>query len=250
MSVTYLIVDDEPPGRANLRMAMESYPDWQLAAECESAATAHGVLATTAIDAIFLDIQMPRESGLALARELSRMPAPPLIIFVTAYNAYAVDAFEVHALDYLLKPIDDRRLAQTVERASQMLRYRQSDGYGNALRSYMDFAPERHIDAISVRSVGYIEQIRVCDVLWLQAAGNYVELHLASRKVLHRIPLSRLEPLLNPDDFLRVHRAAIVRRDQVMRLSVVGDGRYLLTLRCGAQVAVSERHIDALKACM
>lgn len=208
------------------------------------------MLATTAIDAIFLDIQMPRESGLALARELSRMPAPPLIIFVTAYNAYAVDAFEVHALDYLLKPIDDRRLAQTVERAAQMLRYRQWDGYGNALRSYMDFAPERHIDAISVRSVGYIEQIRVCDVLWLQAAGNYVELHLASRKVLHRIPLSRLEPLLNPDDFLRVHRAAIVRRDQVMRLSVVGDGRYLLTLRCGAQVAVSERHIDALKACM
>ncbi|GJJ02872.1 DNA-binding response regulator [Duganella rhizosphaerae] len=250
MPVTYIIVDDEPPGRANLRLAMESCPDWHLLAECESAIAARNVLATASVDVIFLDIQMPRETGLALARELSRLPAPPLIIFVTAFNAYAVDAFEVHALDYLLKPIDDRRLAQTVERAAQMLRYRQPEGYGNALRGYVDFAPDRYPAAISVRSIGYIEQIRVADVLWLQSAGNYVELHLASRKVLHRIPLSRLESLLRPDDFLRVHRAAIVRRDQIKRLSVVGDGRYLLTLRCDAQVPVSERYVDALKACM
>lgn len=250
MPVTYIIVDDEPPGRANLRLAMEPYPDWQLLAECDSAAAARSTLAAGGVDVIFLDIQMPRETGLALARELSRLPAPPLIIFVTAFNAYAVDAFEVHALDYLLKPVDDRRLAQTVERAAHMLRYRQSEGYGEALRGYIDFVPDRYLDALSVRSIGYIEQIRVADVLWLQSAGNYVELHLASRKVLHRIPLSRLEPLLNPDDFLRVHRAAIVRRDQISRLSIVGDGRYLLTLRCDAQVPVSERYVDNLKACM
>lgn len=250
MPVTYIIVDDEPLGRANLRLAMEAYPHWRLLAECDSAAAACGVLATAAVDTIFLDIQMPRETGLALARELSRLPAPPLIIFVTAFNAYAVDAFEVHALDYLLKPVDDSRLAQTVERAALMLRYRQAEGYGNALRGYVDFAPERYLDTISVRSIGYIEQIRVADVLWLQSAGNYVELHLASRKVLHRIPLSRLEPLLRPGDFLRVHRAAVVRRDQVQRLSIVGDGRYLLTLRCAAQVPVSERYLDAVKACI
>lgn len=250
MPVTYIIVDDEPPGRANLRLAMDAYPDWRLLAECDSAAAARSALAAGGIDVIFLDIQMPRETGLALARELSRLPAPPLIIFVTAFNAYAVDAFEVNALDYLLKPVDDRRLAQTVERAAHMLRYRQSEGYGEALRGYIDFAPDRYLDAISVRSIGYIEQIRVADVLWLQSAGNYVELHLASRKVLHRIPLSRLEPLLNPDDFLRVHRAAIVRRDQISRLSIVGDCRYLLTLRCDAQVPVSERYVDAVKACM
>src|SRR5471032_295560 len=117
MPVTYIIVDDESPGRANLRLAMGSHPDWQLLAECDSAAAARNVLATSSVDAIFLDIQMPRETGLAMARELSRLPAPPLIIFVTAFNTYAVDAFEVHALDYLLKPIDDRRLAQTVERS-------------------------------------------------------------------------------------------------------------------------------------
>lgn len=250
MPVSYIIVDDEQPGRTNLRLALGSYPDWHLLAECDSTAAARNFLAATDVDVIFLDIQMPRENGIAMARELSRLRVPPLIIFVTAFNAHAVDAFEVHALDYLLKPIDDARLAQTVVRASQMLRYRQSEGYGNALRSYVDSECMQYLEVISVRSVGYIEQIRVRDLLWLQSAGNYVELHLASRKVLHRMPLSRLEPRLKPADFLRVHRATIVRRDQIKCLSVVGDGRYLLTLCCQAEVAVSERYIDALRACM
>ncbi|MES2070088.1 MAG: LytTR family DNA-binding domain-containing protein [Pseudomonadota bacterium] len=245
-----MIVDDEQPGRTNLRLALASYPDWRLLAECDSTAAARDFLAAADVDVIFLDIQMPRENGIALARELSRLRLPPLIIFVTAFNLHAVDAFEVHALDYLLKPVDDARLAQTVARASLMLRYRQSEAYGNALRSYVGSERTQHIEVINVRSVGHIEQIRVRDILWLQSAGNYVELHLASRRVLHRLPLSRLEPLLKPDDFLRIHRATIVRRDQIKRLSVVGDGRYLLTLCCEAQVAVSERYVDALRACM
>lgn len=248
--IDYLIVDDEAPGRTNLRLALAAHPGWRLQAECASAAAARSALAQAAVDVIFLDIQMPYESGLALARELSRLAAPPLIIFVTAYNAHALDAFEVHALDYLLKPIDDQRLAQALERAAAMLHYRQHEGYRNALRNYAGAAQERYADTLSVRSVGHIEQIKVADILWLQSAGNYVELHLAARTVLHRMPLSRLEQLLRPEDFLRVHRTAIVRRVQIQRLSVVGDGRYALTLACGAQLAVSERHVSELKACL
>jgi two-component system LytT family response regulator len=245
-----MIVDDEEPGRVNLRLALASHPAWSLVAECDSAAAARDVLAAKEVDVIFMDIQMPKVSGLDLAREISRMREPPLIIFVTAFSIHAVDAFEVHAMDYLLKPLDDARLAQAVERAGAMLRHRQREAYGHALRDYVNAAGSQYAERISVRSVGRIEQILVQDILWIESAGNYVELHLASRTVLHRIPFGRLETLLPPEDFLRVHRGAIVRRDQFERLDAGGDGNYRLTLRCGAVVAVSERHVGALKACM
>jgi two-component system LytT family response regulator len=253
MTVRYLIVDDEAPSRANLRLALAAHPDWLLVAECDGAAAARAALAAHDIDVIFLDIQMPVESGLVLAREVSRLREPPLIVFATAYSEHAVDAFEVHALDYLLKPVNDARLAQTVERIGAMLGQRQREAYGVALRDYVDAdagdTVER-LERINVRSVGRIEQVRVDEILWVESAGNYVELHLEGRTVLHRITLNRLEALLAPGDFLRVHRSAIVRRSQIARLETVGDGSYRLTLRCGATVAVSERYLTALKSAM
>jgi two-component system LytT family response regulator len=248
MTVRYLIVDDEPPGRANLRLALGAHPDWLLVAECDGTAAARTVLAAQEVDVIFLDIQMPAESGLVLAREISRLRAPPLIVFVTAYSEHAIDAFEVHALDYLLKPLNDARLAQTVERIGAMLGQRQREAYGAALRDYVDAGAR--LERINVRSVGRIEQILVADILWIESAGNYVELHLAGRTVLHRITLNRIETLLAPADFLRVHRGAIVRRSEIARLDTVGDGSYRLTLRCGATVAVSERYLGALRSAM
>lgn len=252
MTVRYLIVDDEAPSRANLRLALGAHPDWLLAGECDGTAAARMALAAQDVDVIFLDIQMPAESGLVLAREISRLSAPPLIVFVTAYSEHAVDAFEVHALDYLLKPLNDARLAQTVERIGAMLGQRQREAYGAALRDYVDAGTDRKavVERINVRSVGRIEQILVADILWIESAGNYVELHLAGRTVLHRITLNRLETLLASDDFLRVHRGAIVRRSEIARLDTVGDGSYRLTLRCGAAVAVSERYLAALKSAM
>jgi two-component system LytT family response regulator len=248
MTVRYLIVDDEPPGRANLRLALGVHPDWLLVAECDGTAAARTVLAAQEVDVIFLDIQMPAESGLVLAREISRLRTPPLIVFVTAYSEHAIDAFEVHALDYLLKPLSDARLAQAVERIGAMLGQRQREAYGAALRDYVDAGAR--LERINVRSVGRIEQILVADILWIESAGNYVELHLAERTVLHRITLNRLETLLAPADFLRVHRGTIVRRSEIARLDTVGDGSYRLTLRCGATVAVSERYLAALKSAM
>jgi len=253
MTVRYLIVDDEAPSRANLRLALAAHPDWLLVAECDGTAGARALLSTQDVDVIFLDIQMPAESGLVLAREISRLSAPPPIVFVTAYSEHAVDAFEVHALDYLLKPLNDARLSQAVERIGAMLGQRQREAYGVALRDYVAAgAPQAKavLERINVRSVGRIEQILVADILWIESAGNYVELHLAGRTVLHRITLNRLETLLAPDDFLRVHRGVIVRRSEIARLDAVGDGGYRLTLRCGAAVAVSERYLGGLKSAM
>ncbi|MGJ7918888.1 LytR/AlgR family response regulator transcription factor [Massilia sp. LXY-6] len=253
MTVRYLIVDDEAPSRANLRLALAAHPDWLLVAECDGAAAARAALAAQDVDVIFLDIQMPVESGLVLAREVSRLREPPLIVFATAYSEHAVDAFEVHALDYLLKPVNDARLAQTVERIGAMLGQRQREAYGAALRDYVAADAGRAVEGlerINVRSVGRIEQVRVDDILWVESAGNYVELHLEGRTVLHRITLNRLEALLAPGDFLRVHRSAIVRRSQIARLETVGDGSYRLALRCAATVAVSERYLGSLKSAM
>ena len=250
-----LVVDDEAPGRLNLRLMLAAHPDWRLVGECASAAEARALLAVDDVDVVLLDIHMPGESGLALARSLSERDEPPLVVFVTAFNDYAVDAFELHALDYLLKPIQARRLAQALERAGQMLALRQRAPYGLALRDYLGAAARAAggvapavAEHLSVRSVGRIERIRLADVFWIGAAGNYVELHLAGRTVLHRVPLSRLEQSLDPRRFLRVHRRAIVRADQIRALAVVGDGSYLLTLHCGAEVGVSERYVEGVRA--
>lgn len=248
MPIRYLIVDDEMPGRTNLRLAMAAHPDWLLVAECGGAASARAALAGHDVDLVFLDIQMPGQSGLALARELSRLPEPPLVVFVTAYNEHAIEAFEVHALDYLLKPLDDARLAQAVERAGSMLRQRQREAYGAALRSYVEADGAQQPDTISVRSVGRIEQVKVSDILRIESAGNYVELRLAGRTVLHRMTLSRLESLLGPGEFVRVHRGTIVRRSQIAGMETRGDGTYWLSLRNNETVAVSERYAGALKA--
>ncbi len=247
MAIRYIIVDDEMPSRLNLRLAMDAHPDWMLAAQCDGVESARTALASHEVDVVFLDIQMPGQSGLILARDISRLREPPLIIFVTAYSEHALDAFEVHALDYLLKPVDDGRLALALERTAAMLGQRRREEYGTALRRYVDPEPEPGTRFISVRSVGCIEQISVADIVRIESAGNYVALHLAARTVLHRMPMSRIEALLPAGQFVRVHRGSIVQRAQIMRLETTGDGTYQLTLRDGNSVAVSERYVASLK---
>lgn len=247
MPIRVLIVDDEEPGRVNLRYSLAPHRQCAIVAECDSAASARAALAAHEVDLVFLDVQMPQETGLSLARALSRQAEPPLIVFVTAHSVHAVEAFEVHALDYLLKPVDDVRLAHAVERAASMLAQRQRGAYGDALRGYVDAAASPYLENISVRSIGRIDRVSTAHILWVEAAGNYVQLHTAARSLLHRVPLSRLEQHLNPKDFVRVHRGAIVRRTQIASLAVAGDGSYLLGLHCGAAVAVSERHVQSVR---
>lgn len=252
--VRAVIVDDEAPGRANLRMALAQFPGWQVVAECDGAVPALSLLEREPVDVVFIDVQMPVQSGLDLARLLCAMPDPPLLVFVTAYSHYAIDAFDVHALDYLLKPLDDERLAQTLRRAEALLGLQQRTGYAAAVRACMEDAADSEagrrlpfLRRVSVRSVGKLEVIDLADVDWVASAGNYVELQVGNRSVLHRIPLSRLEPRLDPEEFVRTHRTAIVRRDQLRELQVISDGSYLARLRCGASVPVSLRHVAAVR---
>ncbi len=246
MTIRALIVDDEEPARVNLRCALADHPRWQVVEECASVACANRVLAAVDIDVVFLDIQMPAQSGLVLARSLAELPNPPLVIFVTAHNAFAVDAFEVHALDYLLKPVNDERLAGALVRAALMLEQRQRAGYGRALRDYVADAGQ-YLQQLSVKSVGRIECVRLADVRWIEASGNYVMLHQEGRSIMHRTPLSRLAQRLDPASFMQVHRGAIVRVDQLHTLDATGDGSYRLGLKCGDVLSASERYAAQLR---
>ena len=251
-TVRALIVDDETLGRRNIKLALGEYPGWEVADECSSVDLARMALRRDVkIDVIFLDIQMPEESGMVLARELSKTYAPPIIVFVTAYQHYAVQAFEFHALDYLLKPFDDERFAATIARVSSLMDLRsRGDFYGEALKRYLDDADqERNSGAKSfpthfcVRSVGCIESIAVSEIEWIQSSSNYVELHLAQRTVLHRTTLNEVLTRLDPDVFIRVHRRAIVRRSACCSLRVIGDGAYQMTLHSGDLAPVSVKYV-------
>lgn len=252
--VRALIVDDEAPGRDNLALALAPFEGWRVVAQCDGAEAARAAVAREPVDVAFIDVQMPVESGLALARSLCALPAPPLLVFVTAYSRYAIEAFEVHALDYLLKPLDDARLGQALSRAEDLLRLKQQAGHARAVRDCVDDTSRQeagtglaYLRRVNVRSVGRVEAVDLAEVAWIGSAGNYVELQVGARSVLHRIPLSRLEPRLDPAQFLRTHRTTIVRRDQLVELQVVADGAYQARLRCGASVPVSQRYVDGVR---
>lgn len=250
-----VIVDDEAPARFNLACTLDSQRDWQCAGSCSSVEEARQLLAHTAVDLVFLDVQMPRENGFVLARELSRLEEPPLVIFVTAYDSYALEAFDVHALDYLLKPFDNQRFEKSLQRAEAMLLQRQKKAYGEALRSYIQDAEQpdlaaRYLDKLSVRSVGKIESVVVSDILWMRAAGNYVELHTQHKMILHRIPISQLAARLDPTRFIRVHRSILIDIGQAAVLTAQSDDSHQLSLRCGAKVPVSERYLEQVRQLM
>lgn len=240
-----LIVDDEAHARTNLRFALQSLPGWEVAGECASAQAARSYLETATADVVLLDVQMPSESGLELARELSRCDTPPLIVFVTAHRGHALEAFDVHALDYIVKPVDEQRLAQALERASNMLDQRAA--YTQALRGFVDPSPG-YWRELAVRSVGRIDRVNLSDVLWIESAGNYVELHLPQRSLLHRSTLSELERYLDPSQFLRIHRRILAPCSQLLAVRQTSEGSLELTLACGARLPVSERFGAAVKA--
>lgn len=260
LPVRALLVDDEPLARLNLQRALDAYPHWQVQAACADAASALAEVAREMPHVVFLDIRMPRTSGLVLARRLAEFAAPPLVVFVTAYEEHAVEAFELHALDYLIKPFDDARLAVGLHRIEALLQLRAQAAYGDALRGFLaDAGPEsplppegvatptRYLQQFSVKSVGRLDLVHVAEVRWIAAAGNYVELHLEKRSLLHRVTLTALERRLDPAEFMRVHRRAIVRRRECRSLAVTGDGTYALRLHGGARVPVSERYVAQLR---
>ncbi|HYR29073.1 MAG TPA: LytTR family DNA-binding domain-containing protein, partial [Thermoanaerobaculia bacterium] len=209
-----LVVDDEPLARESLRMLIARDPEFTVVGEC-SGVDAPRLAAETKPDVLFLDIHMPELDGFGVIEQLAN--DPPLIVFTTAYDAYALKAFDVHALDYLLKPFDDERFAETLTRVKQRLRSGTPRTPPDKLLQLLD-GRERHPKRILVRVRDKIVVVRTADIDWIEAADYYASIHAGGNTYLLRETLNDLEGRLDPEHFLRVHRSAIVNVDRVREI--------------------------------
>ncbi|MFB9241201.1 response regulator [Massilia antarctica] len=233
-----LIVDDERPARDKLRKLLEQEADVKAIAEARDGVDAMQQIAAFAPDALFLDIQMPEVSGLELAASL---PAPaPLIVFATAFDEYALKAFDTNAIDYLLKPYDQARLQRALERLRERLLARSA-------QPLPPFAGEHALRQLLVTERGVTRVIRVDQIGWIETADNYVVLHTAGEQPLMRQTLAGLLDKLGPG-FVRCHRRAAVQLAWIARVEALDKGDCELVLRDGARVPCSRQYRAAVIA--
>lgn len=235
-----LIVDDEPLARASLRVLLAADLEIELVGECGSGPDAVAAIATRAPELVFLDVQMPRMTGfevLAAIGDARRF----VVVFVTAYDTYALEAFEVQALDYVLKPFDDRRFYRAVDRAKSQVRQTRSDPLAHAMAGVPgDWpAPTEPIEYLVIRDGACTVRIPIADIDWIEAADYYVQLHVAAKSYLHREPMRDLEARLDPRRFMRIHRSTIVALDRIRELRPSARGDHRVVLRDGTELKLS-----------
>jgi len=252
-----VIVDDEPPARARMRTALARMAEVEVVAECGDGVEAVAVIGERRPDVVLLDVQMPGLDGFGVVDRLDPA-ALPVVVFVTAYDQFALRAFEVHALDYVLKPFDRRRLLDAVERAVAQVRMRRVGEATARLSALLAELPSHRpaggpaagpyaarILVPEGEGVGFVE----CDrVDWFEAAGNYVRLHVGTRTHLIRNTLSGLAAALDPARFVRIHRSTVVNLDRVREIQPWVGGDHLAILKDGRQLRVSRHYrTDLLK---
>jgi len=227
-----LIVDDEPLARSNLAVLLRADPEIGIVGECGSGEQALGEIRVANPDLLFLDVQMPECDGFDVL-ELLGKNLPPAIVFVTAYDQYALRAFEAGALDYLLKPFDNARFELALSRAKQRIRLGR------------DRAPK--LERVIIKNAGQISFVKISEIDWIEAADYYACLHVGERSHLLRRSLSDLEEDLDPNVFCRVHRSSIVNLERVRGLKVTPDGEYEVLLDTGTSVRLSRRYRKQLQ---
>jgi len=242
-----LVVDDEEPARSILRDLLSADPEIELVGECVNGNEAVEKIRTQLPDLVFLDIQMPGLDGFGVLDQL-RPQELPVIIFVTAYDQYAVQAFEVHALDYLLKPFDDERFAEAVTRAKATLHSREVEKVSEKLvgliqdrRAQDSEGRNGSPNRLMIRSSGRVYFVKTEDIDWIEAADYYARIHAGGRSHLLRESLSSLEKKLDSEHFARVHRSAIVNMDRVKEMRPLFKGSYALILEDGTQLKLSRQ---------
>ena len=220
------LVDDEPLARANLRVLLLRHPEIEITGESGSGLDALEQIRRTKPDLVFLDVQMPECDGFDVLEMLGG-DAPPALIFVTAYDQYALKAFEAGALDYLLKPFDDARFERALRRGQEKLQHQRP--------------ASAKTGRLLVKSAGQILFLEPADIDWIEAADYYACLHIGTRNHLVRRSMSELEKDLDPAVFCRVHRSAIVNLARVHALQLNRDGEYEVVLNNGTRLPVSRR---------
>ncbi|MGH7595280.1 MAG: LytR/AlgR family response regulator transcription factor [bacterium] len=249
MKIHTLIVDDEPLARERIRALLADEPDIEMIGECANGHEAVGAIQRDKPDLLFLDVQMPELDGFDVLQMIGaeRMPA---IIFVTAYDQYALRAFDVHALDYLLKPFDRERFQKALQRARLQIQQAQDGDLTQRLLAFLEnLQPERKwLERLVIKSGGRVFFLKVEEIDWIEAAGNYVRLHAGRESHLLRETIKNLETQLDPKKFLRINRSTIVRIDRIKELQSWFNGEYAITLQDGARLTSSRGYREKLDA--
>ena len=254
-SLRALIVDDEPLARRRVVQLLDGEPDVEVVGECEDGAEAIEAIDALRPDLLFLDVQMPEVTGLDVVAKLAESDGPvPAIVFATAYDEYALRAFEANAVDYLLKPYAAERFREALDRARARLRERAAPGAEDAVRQQVEGllaslaaerqAPERIVARVGDRHVF----VGLDEVDWLEAEGNYVCVHARGQGYLLRDTLAAMAERLPAERFVRVHRSAVVNADRIRDVEPLAKGTYLIRLRSGDTVATGRSYRDHVQA--
>ena len=260
MTISAILVDDEPLAIKGLEMRLEAFDDVEIIERCANGREAIRAIKTQKPDVVFLDIQMPGFDGFSVVEGLADIE-PPLIVFVTAYNEFALKAFDAHAVDYLMKPVDEARLAATMERVRQRLAEKQADAEKHRLRELLEeVAPEaaaeiggqeaiaasRYEKLINIKDRGQIFRVDVDSIERIDAAGDYMCIYTGDNTLILRETMKDLEKRLDPRVFKRIHRSTIVNLDQVRQVKPHTNGECFLKLGSGAEVKVSRSYRDVV----
>lgn len=247
MKIKTLIADDEPLARRGLQTLLASEKDVDVVAACADGVEAIAKIEDLRPDLVFLDIRMPEVDGFAVVRAL-RLERLPLIIFVTAFDDYALEAFRVHALDYLLKPVKAGDVAKALQRVRGYLRHHPAELQQRIEQLLAEHPQKNYLERLIVRGAKVIDVIKVEEVLWLEAEGDYVGIHTAAKKYLHREKIGALADQLDPAIFCRIHRSAIIRLDLIKQLISQSNGDYEIVLTTGKRLSLSRTYREKLFA--
>jgi two-component system LytT family response regulator len=243
-----MVVDDEPVARERIVGLLQQEQDIELVGECADGQQAISAIQAQHPDLVFLDVQMPACDGFGVIQQVGadQMPA---VVFVTAYDEYALRAFEVHAIDYLLKPFGRDRFQQTLQHAREHLERRRAGDLGRRLLALVqDLKTEPpKLDRLVVKSGGRVFFLRTDDIDWIEAAGNYVRLHLAEEAHLFRETMNNMEGRLDQHRFVRIHRSRIVNTDRIKELQPWFNGEYVVVLQNGTRLTLSRGYREKLQ---
>jgi two-component system, LytTR family, response regulator len=247
MRVRTLIVDDEPLARDRLRQLLERHPEIELAGECADGRAAVDAIQSTSPDLVFLDVQMPELDGFGVLEAIGNKPMP-LIVFVTAHDQFALRAFEVHAVEYLLKPFDRERFEAALQHALDQVKNRATaalDQRQAALLADLKSAAKT-AERLAIKSGGHVVWVGLDEIDWIESADNYVELHVGPKSHLLRETLNALESRLPGDKFVRISRSAMVNPQRIKELHRMVYGGYEILLQNGKRLTLSRRYRDKL----
>jgi two-component system, LytTR family, response regulator len=243
-----MVVDDEPVARERMVGMLSQEKDIELVGECADGQQAISAIQHQHPDLVFLDVQMPVCDGFSVIEQVGAERMPP-VVFVTAYDEYALKAFEVHAIDYLLKPFGRDRFQQTLQHAREHLERRRAGDLGKRLLALVqDLKPEpQKLDRLVVKSGGRVFFLRTDEIDWIEAAGNYVKLHLGDQSHLFRETMNNMEARLDGHRFMRIHRSRIVNTDRIKELQPWFNGEYVVVLQNGARLTLSRGYREKLQ---